>query len=180
MNTRCTLASLLAAVLLSGAVLPSFADPIQDELQRLRDENAELRRQLEQLRPQTPSTTAATPRSEAAPASAPITPAPATSAAPAAPAGYKLVKEEPEAPYSRTGCRRYKNAVDTRWKQRDNWEGLARGQTMSEVEELLGIEHHDIRDDRRIGWQYGKCEASVRGTVVFEAGQVLYWEQPTF
>lgn len=180
----------IVGIWLAITALPTSADPVQDELQRLRSENAQLRQQLDQLRRSTPAAAAAgspvqtpdaLPASEIPTASsAPVANMTTAPAAPIAPPGYKLLKDVPEAPYSRTGCRKYKDAVDTRWKQRDNWDSLARGQTTAEVEELLGIEHHNIADGKRIGWQYGKCEASVRGVVVFEGGKVLYWDQPTF
>ena len=74
----------------------------------------------------------------------------------------------------------FRSGSDLRWKERANWEDLSRGMSGSEVEELLGIEHFNVVDGTRTGWQYGKCEASVRGTVVFEQGRVLFWDMPTF
>ena len=146
-------------------------------MQRLRDENARLQQQVEQLRQQ-----CVVPAAAAVPAS-PAVAAPATVATtvPAAlPQDAPAVAAAVEQPYTSTGCRKRKLGGDLRWKERANWEDLARGMSAAEVEERLGIEHFDVVDGSRTGWQYGKCEASVRGTVVFEQGRVLFWDMPTF
>jgi hypothetical protein len=49
-----------------------------------------------------------------------------------------------------------------------------------EVEQALGIEHYTLADKNQTVWQYGKCGAEAKGTVVFRDGQVLYWTQPDF
>lgn len=162
---------LLPALLLIAASLPT-AVLAADELQTLRDENARLRQQVEQLRQQCAVPAATT--APAPPAAAVLAvPGPAPQASPAVPAAV-------EQPYTSTGCRKRKPGGDLRWKERANWEDLARGMTAAEVEERLGIEHFNVVDGSRTGWQYGKCEASVRGTVVFEQGRVLFWDMPTF
>ncbi len=159
---------LLLPALLIAAALPWPAMAATDELQALRDANARLQQQVEQLQQQ-----CAIPAAAASAASAPT----ATAAAAPRPAAAIAATE---LPYTSTGCRKGKGGSDLRWKERSNWEDLARGMSVTEVEERLGIEHFNVADGTRTGWQYGKCEASVRGTVVFEQGRVLFWDMPTF
>jgi hypothetical protein len=169
----------LSSLLLSAAVVTplailapiSAANDAQDELSRLRTENAALKAQLTALQAScsTPSAGGDDKRSAQTPAASVI-----------APEGYQLVKVEPVEPYSRTGCKKYKDAIDIRWKQPNNWEILSRGLPMRDVEELLGVEHYDVKFGSRIGWQYGKCEAAAKGEVVFDSGKVLFWRKPIF
>ena len=172
MNAR----QLLLALLLVTAGLPPSALAAVDELQRLRGENLRLQQQVEQLRQQcavpVPAAAAVAPAAPAAVTTA--VPAPAPQAVPPA------VAAAVELPYSNTGCRKRKSGGDLRWKERANWEDLSRGMSAAEVEDRLGIEHFNVVDGSRTGWQYGKCEARVRGTVVFEQGRVLFWDMPTF
>jgi hypothetical protein len=49
-----------------------------------------------------------------------------------------------------------------------------------EVERAIGDAHYDIERNGRTIWQYGKCGSYVQGTVVFEAGTVLFWQLPSF
>lgn len=168
------------------------------ELIRLRRENAELHRQLDAVNRQCaasapkPAPLAAAPHagteSPAGPApvlpaaAAPDESAKAAPSAPSVPAGYKLVKIPPSdlEPYANIGCDRGRDSKDPRWKRKDNWEYLAAGMSQEEVRDLLGIEHHDIANGDRVGWEYGKCGLRAHGTVVFTNGVVSYWKAPTF
>ncbi|MCK9194108.1 MAG: hypothetical protein M0P19_09590, partial [Nevskia sp.] len=163
------LSTLLTAVQLLVFAPPTFADEKIDTLDQLRAENAALREKLAILQASCPNL-AAPDKSSATTPTASVT----------VPEGYQLVKVKPAEPYSLTGCKKYKDAVDTRWKQRDNWEILSRGLSMRDVEDLLGIEHYDISSSNRIGWKYGKCGAAAKGEVVFEDGKVLFWRKPIF
>lgn len=167
------IATLALAVSAFGFDQAQAAAP-DDALAKLRKENAELRAKISTLEAACP-----TPTASAAPAAA-TTVAPVTPDSITPPAGYALVKVEPVEPYSQTGCKKYSGAVDTRWKVSTNWEYVGVGQSMAEVEELLGIEHYDVKNDRRIGWEYGKCGDAVKGRVIFEGGKVLYWTKPIF
>jgi hypothetical protein len=153
------------ALLMIGISRPAPAD----ELQRLREENAVLRAQLQVLQQKCPSPDAAAPVSSALPGAPP----------PAAPEGYRLVKE-PE-PYSRTGCSEglFSAGPDAPWKHAENWRALERGMSADEVEALLGPEHYNVGSGARIAWQYGKCGAKARGTVVYQNGQLRSWKAPS-
>lgn len=220
---------LALAALLHGSF--AFAD---QETDRLRAENQQLKAQLQALQQSctAPSAAAAPDRSVAlpaaavppaaamagsvAPAATPVpVPAPATAAAsaptppaaaavqlpaPAAgtpaqapvtamavPKGYKLVPintptyVDPLAPpYNRTGCslELFKGPPPAKWNNAENWRGLGRGNSQSEVEAQLGKEHFDVSNHGRTEWQYGKCGDLVSGRVQFEGGKVVFWQAP--
>ncbi|MDR3414971.1 MAG: hypothetical protein P4L83_02190 [Nevskia sp.] len=139
-----------------------------------------------------PAPTPALPVAAPVPAT-PAAPAVATSTAAAlpvpVPAGYKLVPVnapdyiDPLAPpYERTGCSRgaLQGPPPLKWNNADNWQGLHRGQSMAEVEDQLGKEHHDVSGHGLVEWQYGKCGKAVSGAVRFDKGQVLSWQVPEF
>lgn len=171
-----------------------------DDNADLRAENARLRTQLEALQKSCPvaSTTVAPASSPAMPAvatvAAPVAatataesaapsiapPADVATAAPVAPAGYKLVPIAPPRPEDRyidAGCKKVPH--NTPWLQSTNWSLLRRDMTPADVEDLLGPQHYNVVANGRVGWQYGKCEFGVRGTVVFENDRVVVWQKPT-
>lgn len=166
-----------------------------DELQRLRSENAQLRAQLQSLRAQCP--TAAKSGAVSGPIAAPNTPpgaAPET-ALPVPPPGYKLVKEadlpapppgyklvKEAEPHSESGCRKgvFAQTADAPWKHEEQWNALDRGMKPAEVEKLLGDDHYNVLAKGRQMWQYGKCGNNVDGFVVFDGSEVLFWQAPQF
>jgi len=182
-------AAALALLALLGT-LPA-AVRADDELARLRSENAQLKAQLEDLQKSCPAAAArhaamsAAQPPAAAPAPGPMAAtAEATTASPvpAVPPGYQLVKIEPVPAYSQTDCKHSPqySGRHAPWRDEDHWLALRSGMSMAEVEQLLGPEHYDVSDGGRIGWQYGKCGASVRGMTVFQDGKLLYWNKPVF
>ena len=188
---------LIPLLLLSTA---AFADSTE-ELRRLQEENAELKAQLACVQhPETATgctpaaTPAASPGGNAAPppaavpastgggsSAAPAAPASTTPALPTPPPGYIIVKA-PE-PNSETGCTIDLfdfHAPDVPWKHEQNWIDLRTGMSPKDVEHLIGNQHYEINRDGHTIWQYGKCGVNVQGTVVFQAGQVLFWQAPNF
>lgn len=185
-------AATLALLALLGT-LPA-AVRADDELTRLRSENAQLKAQIEDLQKSCPAAAArhaavsAAQPPAAAPAPGPMAAtAEATTAppVPTVPPGYQLVKIEPKEAYADTGCtygltQRMPGPDDLPWKLQDNWNALRQGMTPKEVEKLLGVEHHEVRSGSRIGWQYGTCGKTYKGLVVFDQGHVLFWQKPDF
>ena len=184
------LIAVTVAAILAAPIAESAATQDQ-ELQRLRNENTLLKKQIEDSRNNCgtlalPQATVPAPAAAASPSAA--APAASVGAAPPTvpaetqtpPSGYKLVKIEPVKPYSDTGCDKGAPSIDKRWKRKDNWSYLRGGMSMLDVEELLGVEHYNVAGSSRVGWEYGKCEAAARGSVVFQDGTVQYWRQPNF
>jgi hypothetical protein len=99
---------------------------------------------------------------------------PASSAAttPAPPAGYKLVKVDPneEPPLPK----------DDRWRDPANWDMLVAGMSMNEVESILGVEHRVISAKGRVQWGYGKIGRDLISRVIFVDGRLAVWERPSF
>jgi hypothetical protein len=151
---------------------PHWAWGKGDELQRLREENAQLKAQLQACHPAAAAATGPV----VAPV-APVAPAPAA-ATPAIPPGYELVKA-PE-PYSQTGCSHglFSRSPDAPWRHGDTWDALNKGMTPAEVEKLLGPDHYNLKGDGRLAWQYGKCGHDAEGSAIFENGRLLYWQKP--
>ncbi|MDE0852820.1 MAG: hypothetical protein OSA97_00175 [Nevskia sp.] len=217
---------LLALVALAHSGF-AFAD---QEADRLRAENQQLKAQLQALRQSCTAPSAAAPdqsaalpaaaappvaamAASAAPVATPVpAPAPAPVSAPTPPAaavqipaqaagnpaqapvtamavpkGYKLVPintptyVDPLAPpYNRTGCslELFRGPPPAKWNNAENWRGLGRGDSQSEVEAQLGKEHFDVSNHGRTEWQYGKCGDLVSGRVQFEGGKVVFWQAP--
>ncbi len=170
------------------------------ELERLRAENASLKAQLQSLQQSCPAPTAAAAAAAsaapapaaAAPVAAAAVPAAVPAPAPAVvtpPPGYKLVPLNAQVvntdtmapPYDHTGCSRglFQRSTQAKWDVADNWDGLKRGQSMAEVEKLLGKEHFDAGGGERVQWQYGKCGSYSAGYVTFKNGAVQAWSNST-
>ncbi|MDB5987401.1 MAG: hypothetical protein JWR16_2454 [Nevskia sp.] len=107
------------------------------------------------IAPMATTTPPVAPTTVAAPAPAPAAAAPAAAAAapvaetPAAPPGYKLVRVEPLPPserYMDSGCSRgaFLGPPPAPWLDVDAWNGLRRGMAPKDVEDLIGVEHHDV------------------------------------
>jgi hypothetical protein len=100
--------------------------------------------------------------------------APATPAAPAAPAT--------PSDYSTTGCDRgfFSGPAGGKWQSSKAWRSLHRGMSQPEVEALLGIEHYNMSEpgSSDLHWQYGRCNSTYDGEVVFVNGKVSSYSAP--
>jgi predicted flap endonuclease-1-like 5' DNA nuclease len=184
-----TLASLLLLGL-AGFAVPAGAD---DELARLRTENAKLKAQLQAAQCQTPaansSATAAPAPAAAAPAAPAVaTAAPAAAAAtapPVAPEGYKLVRITPVDPeVEAENCANgvFGKTRDAPWKHEEVWEQLDKQMSPAQVEALLGKVHTSFVKGGYTEWDFGKCteRSMALAMVVFDAKGLLYWRTPDF
>jgi hypothetical protein len=204
---------LLLVLLVLAAPLAGADD---DEVERLRAENARLKAQIEAMQhaqgaapaaaapaavpaPVKPAAPAA---AVAAPAPAPVVAAPAPAAsAPAAPVaasapppgytpppGYKLVpaidadhSDFSAPPYDKTGCSLglISRPKPAKWTNLTNWSLLYKHMSMTEVEDLIGKEHFDVKSGANVEWQYGNCGGKVSGFVLFTDSKVSAWQVPS-
>lgn len=154
-------------------VTPALHAAGDDELQRLKDENARLKAQIESLKQQQAaqpgSTTGAAPAAAGSPASA-------NARTPNA-AGASGMQSYDGIDLSQTGC---STGTAAAWKEQVNWDALRRSMSTTEVEQWLGKAHFNVQTRDRLMWQYGKCGNNVQGYAVFEGGSLVYWKTPDF
>jgi prepilin-type processing-associated H-X9-DG protein len=195
------LAGLLPITLLCACV----STATNDELQRLRAENQQLRQQI-QASNAAPAVaapaaaapaaagseavvSAAPPAAAATPPAAVATPAPAApppaAALPQPPPGYALVKINPAHPHKAfddTGCSDGwfggPAGPDAPWKHQEQWDDLRRGMSMAQVEKILGEQHYETASGDRVSWQYGRCGHMSMSNVLFVDGRLAIWERP--
>ena len=95
-----------------------------------------------------------------------------------------VASEAPPPPlkkYADAGCDRglFSGPQAGLWKSTANWNKVADGASMPEVETALGVEHYDIdRGKGRVQWEYGRCGTSWEGAVSFLNGKVVSLTPP--
>lgn len=177
-TTRLGVATFVVGLLLASSVhAAAECGGLQNEVDALKARVLELQSELSSARTALPESAAARALPEArAGAARPVV-------VPGNPnkVTRSVVVVEEEA-YSHAGCSLglFKGTPPGRWKERGNWEDLEKGMPAAEVERVLGVEHYNVGTGSRVLWQYGKCEAFVRGQVLLVNGLVEGWRTPEF